>query len=462
MSVVIVGAGPAGIAAAIACANAGLSVTLMDRGQLDEYRPGEHLAALGRTRLRALGIDERSVAAHVRECAIVESRWGRDERLGQDAIFDPHGSGWLLARPGFDRALAEHAVAVGVKLQLGERVSGREQLSQCEIVIDASGRSSTLAEHFGARRIVYDQLVGISAVRELDAAREGVLVESAPDGWWYSAALPDNRLICTYMTDADLVHPAGGPAQAWATALQRTVDTRARWGSTPPREVLTRPARTQVLDRVVGERWLAIGDAALARDPLSSQGIAAALDAGLRAAELVREMLAGREPAVDHDLELLEYLRERARVYRLEQRFADREFWRRRHADNWATITLRLDPQMWCSPPDERAIATVVRYCPGVDVSRLRAAIGAGGQAVEVASRLRVGSHLHDRELLIALQMGLADLQEERRPKVPVGVVVKAPTSVDGTLEEQRPAGPEHAEADARNPVAGDPSPGVL
>jgi flavin-dependent dehydrogenase len=392
--VVIVGAGPAGLAAAIACANGGLTVTLLERGQLDEYRPGEHFAGFGRTRLRALGIDERSLSAHVRECAIVESRWGHDERLGQDAIFDPHGAGWLLARPGFDRALAEHAVALGVDLRLGASVTDIEQLGPYERVIDASGRSSLLAERFGARRIVYDQLVGISAVRELDDVSEGVLVESAPDGWWYSAALPDGRLICTYMTDADLLHDAGGPANAWATALQQTVDTRVRWGSMTPRKLLTRPARTQVLDRVLGERWLAIGDAALARDPLSSQGIAAALDAGVRAAE----------PVVDHHRAVLDYLRERTAIYRLEQRFAARPFWQRRHADTWATAPLRLDPEMWLSPPDERAIASVMQCCPGVDISQLRAAIGEGGKAADVASRLRASLHVHDLELVIALQ----------------------------------------------------------
>lgn len=47
--------------------------------------------------------------------------------------------------------------------------------------------------------------------------------------------------------------------------------------------VRVRPAESSRLDRAAGEDWLAVGDAASAWDPLSSQGVYRALVTGLEA-----------------------------------------------------------------------------------------------------------------------------------------------------------------------------------
>jgi flavin-dependent dehydrogenase len=94
-------------------------------------------------------------------------------------------------------------------------------------------------------------------------------------------------------------------------------------------------ANSSRLADVVGPGWLAVGDAALAHDPLSSQGIASALLLGLAAADAIRDHLDGRPGALIPYQNLVqrlsdEYQRGLAYYYRQERRWPDAPFWARR------------------------------------------------------------------------------------------------------------------------------------
>ena len=88
------------------------------------------------------------------------------------------------------------------------------------------------------------------------------------------------------------------------------------------------------LDRAAGPAWLAAGDAALACDPLSSQGLLNALYSGLAAAEAADRTLAGVEAATGYLKRFRRlddaYRRHLAFWYGLERRWADAPFWKRR------------------------------------------------------------------------------------------------------------------------------------
>ncbi|MGW2543826.1 hypothetical protein ACWC5I_23840, partial [Kitasatospora sp. NPDC001574] len=85
--------------------------------------------------------------------------------------------------------------------------------------------------------------------------------------------------------------------------------------------------------------WVAAGDAALAFDPLSSQGILTALHTGARAGRTVADCLTdpGRTTAaLAGYTDFLDgiataYTGNHALSYRQEQRWADQPFWQRRH-----------------------------------------------------------------------------------------------------------------------------------
>jgi 2-polyprenyl-6-methoxyphenol hydroxylase-like FAD-dependent oxidoreductase len=172
-----------------------------------------------------------------------------------------------------------------------------------------------------------------------DACDCCTLVEACADGWWYSALLPDNRLMAVYMTDADLLRRQHGAWPAfWQARLQQTEHTRSRLR---PFELRNAPrvvaAASSRLDRVSGPGWLAVGDAAMAFDPLSSQGLKQAMASGIRAGSALSTGLAGERTALGeygsraNDV-FREYLRQRVVYYGREQRWPQSVFWRRRHA----------------------------------------------------------------------------------------------------------------------------------
>jgi flavin-dependent dehydrogenase len=89
------------------------------------------------------------------------------------------------------------------------------------------------------------------------------------------------------------------------------------------------------LPAVTGPDWLAIGDAAMAFDPLASQGLFNALYTGFTSADAVRRILAGDAHAVDEMNRSVEpvwsaYLDTSRHVYGSERRWADSPFWQGR------------------------------------------------------------------------------------------------------------------------------------
>jgi 2-polyprenyl-6-methoxyphenol hydroxylase-like FAD-dependent oxidoreductase len=179
-------------------------------------------------------------------------------------------------------------------------------------------------------------LAGRCPPRDSSGTHESsVWVEALRDGWWYSAPLPDGALMAVWLTDAEELR-GRDPARAWLTALTSASHTRVRvLAHAPPQRIHVRSARSACLDRAAGPGWLAVGDAALCRDPLSSSGLALALAGGEQAALAVDAHARGHASALpEHDAavqrELARYLATRAGYYRLETRWPDAPFWARR------------------------------------------------------------------------------------------------------------------------------------
>ena len=199
-----------------------------------------------------------------------------------------------------------------------------------------------LAAPLGIEQLVHDRLVGIVArVGFAGAAerslRNQLLIEAGEEGWWYSARPERGCVVGTYMTDADLVARApGGARSLWRDRLATTIHTRARLAAgRAVAEVWVRSATSRILARTAGESWLAVGDAAMSFDPLSSQGISKGLAGGLRAGDAIAAALAGAPARLEeYSRQLREvlalYLETRRAYYRAEGRWPEAPFWRRR------------------------------------------------------------------------------------------------------------------------------------
>ena len=139
------------------------------------------------------------------------------------------------------------------------------------------------------------------------------------------------------MSDADIVKRRGlNSTDAWLGLLEQTSHTGARVRhATPLGAPSAHAAHTHRLERVTGDGWLAVGDAATTFDPLSSQGILKSLRSGVLASFAVADYFKGTASGLEKyealtTREFKDYLAARADFYGRERRWEDSPFWRRR------------------------------------------------------------------------------------------------------------------------------------
>lgn len=282
--------------------------------------------------------------------------WGDEEPVERHALADPDGHGWRLDRARFERRLRATALARGATLLAPARpvgltredggwrvrltAEGAPRVLRASLVIDASGRGSRLMSAHGAQRKVHDRLVCAWLRTQTDLPEGITQIEAAADGWWYATSLPRGEALVAFHTDADL--PAARLARdrvallntARALPMLGPLLTATAW------EVAASgycAAHGASLRPPAAHDWVAVGDAALAFDPLSSQGLFNALYTGLAGAETADRLLSGDDEAAADYVEELgrvgrAYTRHLDAWYGLERRWSDALFWRRRQA----------------------------------------------------------------------------------------------------------------------------------
>jgi flavin-dependent dehydrogenase len=349
---VVAGGGAAGAAAALALVRAGRRVLLVD-DSAGEFRVGEALPPWARPLLRDLGVLDRFLADGHLPCHGNLAAWGGGEVHATDFVRTPHGHGWHLDRARFDALLRDAAREAGADLRAGVRVREVERAGprwrvrldaeevECDWLVDATGRRSTVARRLGASRLREDALVAFYARFRTDAPDRDsrTLVEAGPDGWWYTALLPAGERVVAFMTDADLAPRAELlTREGFAARLAESTHVREilrAHGYLPDGRVRGAEAASARLSRCTGPGWAAVGDAALSLDPLSSQGILNALYTGKRAGEAIHRALSGDGSALaEYESRVAEihraYHHHRAAYYGDERRWEDRPFWHRR------------------------------------------------------------------------------------------------------------------------------------
>ena len=118
MRVAVVGAGPAGCAAAIALCRAGRQVILIGDGR---DGVGEQLHPAARPLLARLGLTHLSGQL---DCVGVRAAWHSSELSEQHFLSHPFGNGWLLDRARFGETLRRAAVDAGAACRAPARLIG--------------------------------------------------------------------------------------------------------------------------------------------------------------------------------------------------------------------------------------------------------------------------------------------------------------------------------------------------
>ena len=347
-AVAIVGAGPIGAVAAKLLAEAGASVVLIDRASNRDFKAGETLPPVANPILRRLRLWDTLERSHLR-CPGNQSAFGSADMVELDFVYSANGAGWHLDRLRFEAELREMAVAAGAKLVAGNlnlivQTCGHSVLTldggaqiRSDFVIDASGGGRAVCRRLGVEEVRYDKLaasIGIYACNDVQDHR--TMVEAVRDGWWYSSGLPNGRRAAMFFSDSDL--PSFRRVQAdFAAGLQETLFVSKCLSDSGAKNLpvqFTEPALSAHSAQVSGPGWLAIGDAAMRFDPLSSQGLWTGFMAAERAANAI---LAGTEADLNRYAEWCQsifqaYISERQNYYAMETRWPESAFWQRRQS----------------------------------------------------------------------------------------------------------------------------------
>lgn len=295
----VIGAGPAGCAAAIGCAQRGLRVALIEQQRFPRFRPGESLHPGIEPLLEQLGVAEQLCNHHALR---FEGHWVQWNGPLQFIGFggDDYGPwrGFQISRAKLDAALLQQAAVLGVTvyqpcraqqvLLRDDRVIGVNTdagLLFAPYLIDGSGGPGWLSRKRQiAVRHYSPPLVACFGYHEgsLPPDEKAPRLSADPDGWTWLAQVEQQRLHWARLTfEKQKYSPEMIPERL--RTLPRSAPIR---GADVTWRLCTAPA---------GPGYFMVGDAASLLDPASSHGILKALMTGMQAAKTVYDCL--RQPA---------------------------------------------------------------------------------------------------------------------------------------------------------------------
>ncbi len=308
VDVVVVGAGPAGTAAAITARRAGLTVAVVDKASFPREKIcGDGLTTTCLRLLEELGLDPRRVASwHRVDDVAISSPSQRQivfplpRRMGEFAV--------IAERRDLDAALVELARSVGVEMHEGHGIATIDQVADRVIVTTDGGH------HLTGRSVVAAdgmwsptrKLLGLETDRYLGewhafrqyfgnvGAQPGnrLHVWFEPDllpGYVWSFPLPQGRANLGFGILRNGSIATRDMTRLWTDIVDRP-HIRAVIGPDAepeePHRAWPIPARVGRLPLTLG-RTLFVGDAAAAADPMTGEGIAQALFTGMAAARSI-------------------------------------------------------------------------------------------------------------------------------------------------------------------------------
>lgn len=305
-SAVIIGAGPAGCAAAIALARNGLKVLLIEASPFPRDRPGESLHPGVEPIFETLGVADAVNTAGFTRYSGHRVAWeagGAEqlEKFGEDA--KGAWQGYQAWRPQLDQILLEEAIAQGADVWQPCRVRKAliedGQLMGLETdngtvrayhFLDASGQCQWLSRQLGIKNTAHSPKLmsrfGYVACSPQATLFDVPLIRQEVDGWSWIARVTKDRCAWSRMQLGDRINTekttdptADKSPQDWRPPELAEFEPI---GVTKGADVTWR-----IRDRLAGPGWFLLGDAAAVLDPAASHGVLRSLMSGMQAATVM-------------------------------------------------------------------------------------------------------------------------------------------------------------------------------
>lgn len=349
--ITIIGGGPAGATAGRQLAKLGHRVCLVERRCFPRQHVGESLPPSILPLLESLQLRDRIEAAGFLRCGPARVEWAGVP--SQFQVMSDSERGFQVDRGRFDAILLAAAVEAGVRVVQPGIVSRPLRQSakrwivpvrtpratwmlHTRFLIDATGRkgflrTGTRVRH-GARTLA---LYAYWRAPRLSGAE--TRVEAGTDCWYWGAPLPDGTFNATVFLDFDRRKDlqASGLDSFYRRLIEASNLLRPCNDGAIVGKVMACDATCSSTAPAAGIDWCKVGEAAFSLDPLSSQGVQAAVSTGVRASVVVNTILqkpSSRQLAID-------FYRQRLRATLANHRIACSEMYRRQ----WAA----LDSDFW-------------------------------------------------------------------------------------------------------------------
>lgn len=294
MRIVVIGAGVAGLAAAIAATRAGFPVVVLERGAAPPRRPGETLHPGCGPIFELLGLSdalEQSVTARPRGVRVRWPEGAADSLYGGSPALP--WLGYQLDRERLHGAMLAEARRLGATVRFGcpaRTLADHDRTSVCvetahgpvegDWLLDGSGPTTWSVPHGRARLARYSPRM-TAGYRYVPDAGSSVDIDwpclaMRPWGWTWQAALGDGRVAVV-----DLYRDK---ASLQAHRCPANIYTDATW------LIARHPAEGRVFR---------VGDAAGRLDPSVGRGVLRAMMSSIMAVHLVRQTAErGATPAI--------------------------------------------------------------------------------------------------------------------------------------------------------------------
>lgn len=343
--IIITGAGPAGAATALGLKRLGYGVTVI--GEPRAFSALEGISERVIQGLKHAGF--RQVLAQLPPPSARNASWnGETNQANTECLID---------RQQIDRLIIQDLEQAGIPV-IQQRISQiksdtRHQIQlengdtlTTDFLVEARGRA---APANGLKRVRGPETLSILQHWQGPALTPGSAAVSLPDGWAWMAARSDGRRYLQLTLDvSEKKLPPKDQLKDYCTERFRQIpEAQAFIANAQPTGTPYGRTSTPVLfEQSMGENWIRVGDAAMAVDPLSGNGIFQTLSSALQAPVVINTLL--KHP--DRSELARTFYQQRvtglfyrfARIgrdfYAMEQRWQDNPFWQNRNT--WPDTTL--------------------------------------------------------------------------------------------------------------------------